>query len=77
MREGIEEPVQELGFEAELKSVSIGGGFMLACDIEGRGYAWGTNHRGQLGNGQTLHSGDPGIVKTLSELKVIKVAAGY
>jgi alpha-tubulin suppressor-like RCC1 family protein len=40
-------------------SLSLGGGHTCGTSLDKRGFCWGTNTNGQLGNGATTHSSTP------------------
>jgi E3 ubiquitin-protein ligase HERC4 len=59
-------------------SVSCGHSHSLALTAEGLLYAWGSNDHGQLGMSPTSlsHLGQPQVVESLSQFKVLQVACG-
>ncbi|CAG9333564.1 unnamed protein product [Blepharisma stoltei] len=77
IREGVESPTIAAEFPGKLQKVSIGGAFVLACDDEGRAFAWGDNHRGQCGTGEDTHTYRPYLAKSILDKFVIDVKAGY
>ncbi len=55
-------------------SVSVGAGFACALDALGRAYCWGSNDRGQLGDGTRTDRTTPEPVHTT--LRFVELAAG-
>lgn len=55
--------------------ISAGGDFYLALDNVGSVYAWGSNSKGQLGNGTTNQAIDPQKIAKLHN--IVDVAAGF
>ena len=77
LREGTDFPQEETEPPGHLRKVSIGGAFVVACDTEGRAYAWGDNHRGQCGSGDSRYRLEPNLVHSLLDELIVDVKAGY
>lgn len=77
LREGKDFPQKDAALLSECEEISIGGAFVLARDSEGRGYAWGNNHRGQCATDDFAFRAKPTMINSLLDKYIIKVAAGY
>jgi len=59
-------PIAVKGLSKRVIAVAAGGDFSLALESDGSVWAWGTNDRGQLGNGTNVNSGRPSAVNGLT-----------
>lgn len=59
----------------DIVSIAAGYSHSLAVDFNGQIYSWGSNGRGQLGNGKTVDSNTPQTVSAVK--KAVQVSAGY
>lgn len=69
----LQDPVQVPGLPA-IKSIAAGGEFVLALDVNGNVWSWGSNSKGQLGRSAGASSATAGIVTGLTN--VTEIAAG-
>lgn len=60
--------------EKKVTKVSLGGYHIIAL-VDNEIYTWGTNTKGQLGNGTTISSNSPVLVESLNDHFVADIAA--
>jgi len=68
-------PVHVQGLNDDIVAISAGGSHTVALDSNGRVWAWGANHDGQLGNGPSWdwedYSPTPAQVQGLNDIAII------
>lgn len=64
---------EEAGF-GRIQQIVCGEDHSLLRDVNGDVYAWGANHKGQLGNGTYFDEWKPSLVETLP-LKIRDIAS--
>ena len=64
--------------ESRMTTRVLAGGFhSLSIDANQKAWAWGKNHRGQLGLGHVVLTSEPTEVQGLNSMQVLDVAAGH
>lgn len=72
---GLEPPVVETIPAPVYAALSVGPTHACALDVEGRAFCWGTNARGELGDGSTQNRDQPELVG--GSHRFVEIDAGY
>lgn len=70
-------PVRVSGISEAVSDVSAGSDFNVVLAASGKVWSWGTNSKGQLGDGTTAQRLSPILVSSLSEQNMISAGGGH